>query len=141
MEMDLSFREKFEYVVIVGLLAVYGYYFFRVLPPMGSDILPEQITLFVGLLVLLILIFIVGAIALAVQARSDAVPDDERDKLITLKSMRNAYFLLAGGAVTAIVSALVTEGNFWFVHVLLVTLVLAQLLESLSRLYYYRQGG
>ena len=138
--MDLSFREKFEYVVIVGLLAVYGHYFFRVLPPMGSDIFPEQITLLVGLLVLLVLIFIVGAIALAVQARSNAVPDDERDKLITLKSMRNAYFLLAGGAVTAIVSALVTEGNFWFVHVLLVTLVLAQLLESLSRLYYYRQG-
>jgi hypothetical protein len=48
--------------------------------------------------------------------------------------------LLAAGSVTAIISALLTDGNFWFVHVLLATLVLSQLLESLSRLYYYRQG-
>jgi hypothetical protein len=138
--MDLSFREKYEYVVIVGLLVVYGYYFSRVLPPSGSDISTGQVTLFVGLLVLLIVIFVVGAIALEVQNRSDAVPDDERDKLITLKSTQNAHFLLAAGSVTAIISALLTDGNFWFVHVLLATLVLSQLLESLSRLYYYRQG-
>jgi len=138
--MDLSFREKYEYIVIVGLLLVTGYYFSRVLPPSAPDISPGQLALLVSVLVLLIVIFVVGAIALAVQTRTDAVPDDERDKLISLKSTRNANVLLAGGSVTAIISALATDGNFWFVHVLLATLVLAQLLESVSRLVYYRQG-
>lgn len=138
--MGPGFREKFEYVVITGVLLVYGYYFYRVLPPGGVNVSPQQVRLFVGMLVLLIVIFIAGAAILAVRMRSDAGPDDERDKLITLKSTQNAHFVLAGGSVTAIVSALVTDGNFWFVHVLLATLVLAQLLESVSRLFYYRQG-
>jgi hypothetical protein len=138
--MELSFREKSQWLVIVAMPVVYGYYFYRVLPPSGPEITSEHISLFLGLLVPLVAIFIVGAAVMALGGGAESIQDDERDRLIALKSLRNAHYILASGAVLSVSCALFTEGNFWFAHLMLATLVLAQLLESSSRLFYYRQG-
>jgi hypothetical protein len=138
--MESSFREKKQWLIIIAMLVVYGFYFSRVLPPSGPEITIEQASLFIGLLVPLVGIFIIGAVLMAISGKAETVQEDERDRLIALKSMRNAHYLLASGAVISVSSALFTEGNFWFAHLMLATLVLAQVFESASCLFYYRRG-
>ena len=66
---------------------------------------------------------------------------DERDRLIALKGVRNGAYLLGTGVITSIGCALATDGNVIFVHVLFAFLVMAQLLEYGSQLYFYRRGA
>jgi len=139
--MRLGFREKFAWLTIVGMLGIYGYYFARVLPPTGPDVLVADIALFSVLLVLLVIVFVAGAIMMVIPHSREGVQEDERDAQVGLKGTRNGSYVLASGAVMAILCALLTEGNFWFVHVLLASLVLAQVMESASCLYYYRRGS
>lgn len=138
--MDLSFKEKMHWVTIIALAVIYGSYFLIVLPPESPDVSGNQVVLFVILLVPLILIFIVGAIVAAVTGRRSEVEDDERDRLIELKGIRNGAYVLGTGVFTAIASALVMDGNFWVIHVLFASLVLSELVESASQLVYYRWG-
>lgn len=138
--MELSFREKMQWLTIAAMVTVYGYYFARVLPPTGPDISGSHIALFVSLLLALIVLFIVGTTVLAIYLRRESFIEDERDRLVQLRATRNGHYVLASGAVLAIVSALVTQGNFWFVHILFAFMVLAQLVESASNLVYYRRG-
>jgi len=139
--MRLGFREKFAWLTIVGMLGIYGYYFARVLPPRGADVSVADIALLSVLLSLLVIVFIVGAIIMAIPHSRAGVQEDERDAQVGLKGTRNGSYVLASGAVMAILCALLTEGNFWFVHVMLASLVLAQLMESASCLFYYRRGS
>jgi len=48
--------------------------------------------------------------------------------------------VLATGVFLALCTALLTNGNFLFMHVLLAFWVLAQLAEIGSRLFLYRRG-
>jgi membrane glycosyltransferase len=96
--------------------------------------------LFIILLVPLILFFIVGAIVAVVTGRRSEVEDDERDRLVELKGIRNGAYVLGTGIFAAIACALLTDGNFWFVHVLFASLVISELVESASQLVYYRRG-
>ena len=110
------------------------------------DVKPGQIGLFAVLVVLLVLIQIVGAILLAVVGKLSGTMDgrhdtDERDKLIGLKSTRNGSYILAVGVCMSLCSALVTQGNFVFMNLLLGFWVLAQLVEIGSQLVQYRRGA
>ena len=90
------------------------------------------------IVVLLVIMQVVGLIVLAIVDRRTA--RDERDRLIDLKGTRNASYVLATGIFLALCVALVTEGNFAFMHVLLAFWVLAQLVEIGSQLFLYRRG-
>lgn len=138
--MELGFREKFDWLTIVGMLALYGYYFSRVLPPEGPDLTSGNIAIFMTVMLAMIVVFIVGAATLAISMRRESLQDDERDKLINLLCTRNSHYVVASGAIISMAIALITQGNFWFIQAMLATLVLGQLMESASRLYYYRRG-
>ncbi len=138
--MGPGFQEKFEWLTIAGMLGIYGYYFARVLPPSGPDVPAADIALFSMLLVLLVIVFVVGAVIMVLPHRREGVQDDERDAQVRLKGTRNGSMVLASGSMVAIACALITEGNFWFVHIMLASLVLAHVFESASRLFYYRRG-
>lgn len=135
----MSFQEKSLWVLFIGLLAAFSFYFSRVLPTDAKDIMPEQVGLFVTALVLLVVTQIAGHILLAViDHRTET---DERDKLIELKGTRNASYVLAVGVFASICIALVVEGNFLLIHVLLGSWVVAQLVEIASQLVLYRRGA
>lgn len=138
--MDLSFNEKMHWVTIIALVVIYGFYFLAVLPPESPDVSGEQVVLFLVLLVPLVLIFIIGAIVAVATGRRSEVEDDERDRLIELKGIRNGAYVLGTGVFAAIACALLTDGNFWLIHVLFASLVLSEVIESASRLVYYRWG-
>lgn len=141
--MNLSFQEKSLWCMFVGLIGAFGFYFSTVLPTnatdvMSGDVMPEQVVLFVLAVVLLVGVQIVGHIVIALIDRRAAV--DERDRLIHLKGTRNASYVLATGVFFALCTAIFTDGNFLFIHVLLGFWLLAQLVEIGSQLYLYRKG-
>jgi hypothetical protein len=139
--MGMSFQEKSLWLMFVGLVAVFGSYFWialRVMPSRGPDVMPPHVALFGFVVVVLVVTQVAGHVVLAVVDRRTAT--DERDRLFELKGTRNAAYVLATGVFFALSAALLTKGNFVFTHVLLGFWVLAQLVEIGSQLFFYRRG-
>lgn len=137
--MDLSFQEKSLWLMFGSLVTVFLFYFGTVLPSEAVDVLPQQIGTFVLALIILVVMQIAGHIVIAIVDRR--AETDERDRLVQLKGTRNAGYVLATGVFLALCSALMSEGNFIFTHVLLGSWVLAQLVEIGSQLILYRRGA
>jgi len=137
--MDLSFREKSLWLMLVSLVAAFGFYFATVLPGRAADVMPQQVVVFAVAIVLLVITQIVGHVLIAIVDRRTET--DERDHLIELKGTRNAAYVLATGVFLALCATLVTEGNFIFAHILLGFWVLAQLVEIGSQLVLYRRAA
>lgn len=137
--MGMSFQEKSLWLVFVGLIVAFGFYFATVLPTNAVNVMPHQVVLFVLAIIVLVIVAIVGHILIAIADRH--TDTDERDRLIELKGTRNAAYVLAAGVFLALCTALLTEGNFVFTHVLLGFWVLAQLVEVGSQLFLYRRGA
>jgi hypothetical protein len=135
----LSFQEKSLWLMAVGLVAGFGFYFGTVLPTGAVNVMPHQMALFVLAIVMLVIMQIVGHIVLAIVDRRTET--DERGRLIELKGTRNAAYVLATGVFMALCAALVTDGNFVFTHVLLGGWGLAQLVQIGSQLFLYRRGA
>lgn len=136
---NVSFQEKSLWLMFVSLVGAFGFYFVAVLPGQAVNIGPQQVVLFVLAVVLLVIVQILGHIVIAVLDRRSGT--DERDRLIALKGTRNGSFILATGTFLALCTAVLTDGNFAFAHVLLGFWVLAQLVEIGSQLYLYRRGA
>ncbi|MDZ4805966.1 MAG: hypothetical protein SGI90_13985 [Candidatus Eisenbacteria bacterium] len=137
--MNLSFQEKSLWLRFVSLVAVFGFYFVTALPAHARDVMPQQVVLFMLVVVMLVITQVVGHIVIAIADRHTET--DERDRLIELKGTRNAAYVLATGVFLALGTALLTDGNFAFTHVLLGFWVLAHLVEIGSQLFLYRRGA
>lgn len=137
--MNLSFQEKSLWLQFVSLIAVFGLYFSTVLPTDTMTVLPHQVGLFVGMVVLLVVLMVAGHILIAIIDRR--TESDERDRLFELKGERNGSYVLATGVFLALYAAVFIEGNFVFTHLLLGFWVLAYLVEIGSQLYFYRRGA
>ena len=134
----MSFQEKSLWLMFVSLIVAFGFYFVQVLPAETIDVMPQQIGLFMLAVTLLVVVQIVGHIVIGmVDRRSDT---DERDRLIGLKGMRNAAYVLATGVFFALSIAVFSDGNFVFTHVLLGFWVASQLVEIGSQLFLYQRG-
>ena len=137
--MDLTFEEKSLWVLFLGLLGVYGYYFSMVLPTDAVNVMPQHKVLFAVAVAYLVASQVAGHILIAIVDPRDET--DERDRLIELKGTRVGSWVLAAGVFITLVVAVQTEGNFLFTHVLLGSWVLSQLVEIGSQLYLYRRGA
>lgn len=135
-----SFKEGLQWLTMLSVALVYGVYFLKVLPPSGIDVTQRQVVQFGWLTGLLIVILIVGASALVSVNRMKDEADDERDRLIQLKSRSIASFALSGGVVLCMAVAYFRPGNFAVLHALLGVLVIAQILESATQIFLYRRG-
>ncbi len=135
--MNASHREKSLWAVFVGLLVSFGAYFWLVLPAQSTSLQPEHVMLFVAAVVLLVVTQVIGQVLAVAGERH--IRTDERDRLIELKGTRNGAYALAAGVFAALCTAVLTEGNFLFVHVLLAAWVVAQLIETGSQLFFYRR--
>jgi len=137
--MGLSFPEKSLWLQLVGLVVVFGVYFATVLPAMTADVTPSQIALFVLVVIALAALQAAGHIAIAIADRR--TDTDERDRVIALKGTRNAAYVLATGVFFSLCAALVIDGNSAFMHILLGSWVLAELVGIASQLVMYRRGA
>jgi hypothetical protein len=89
-------------------------------------------------------VFVVGEIVLhaliVMQSPRDArAPKDERERLIDLKAMRVAFFVLLAGALMVIVLVHFPVDRFAILQALLFAVVVAELAMLGARLVYYRR--
>ncbi len=141
--MNLSFREKSLGLLVLSLIVIFGFYFASVLPAQFTNVMPSHIMSFIGMLILLIVIQIIGNTLIAIASRRELaakVLSDERDALINLTSSRLGSYVLSFGVSCSLCIALFVPGNFAFVHTLLAFWVLSQVVETVSQLILYRRG-
>jgi len=134
----LTYREKTLWVTGGSTLAVYAYYFCRVLAIGDGD--PARVgVLFGSAIVVLIIVQIAANIVLAAQRRPERT--DERDRRVAVKAARNAYYVLMTGVWGAVGLIAVAATPFWVAHAALLGLVVAELTRCGSQLVYYRRGA
>lgn len=141
--MSLTFREKSLWLLLFSLVVVFGVYFATALSAASTQVAAVHVSAFIGMLIALVVIQIVGHVVLAIASRRElavSIQSDERDTLIRLKSTQGASYVLAAGVWFSLCLAVLVPGNFVFVHVLLASWVLAQATEILSQIILYRRG-
>lgn len=144
----MSFHEKSLWLLFCSVGAGFGLYFWLALtsvPEAEGRTSPAHAGLFMGLVVALVVIQILGNTLMAVAgklsgAAEGRVEQDERDRLIELEGARNGSLVLAVGVFCSLCAALATTGNFVFMHVLLGFWVAAQMVETGTQLFLYRRG-
>jgi hypothetical protein len=88
-----------------------------------------------------IILYIIFHIINAIATREEKLPvEDERDKLIKLKSTRNSYYAFSGGCITAIVWLALGMPVYGIFIAFVATGLLAEIVDNGSQIYYYRKG-
>ena len=136
--MNLSFQEKSTWISLFSLLIAYSYYFYRVFATPVSE--SETFTLFILAVVVIVIIQIVLHIVVAIfNARDAQQGSDERDKLFELRATRIASVVLASGALLSASLWLTDATPLNMANAILLSLVVAQLVQCLVQLFYYRR--
>ena len=149
--MDLSFQEKSVWASLIGLIAVFGFHFnnsFGNLELTAQQMLVRLIWVIASLVIIEIISHIIIAVTSIKDAQAGATPD-ERDTLISIKAGRNAYYLLTICVLGLIIHWVVYElietsdvviTSTYHANMLLLALVIAEIMNYGSRIYYYRRG-
>ncbi|MDA0347501.1 MAG: hypothetical protein O3C43_07700 [Verrucomicrobia bacterium] len=158
----LSFKEKVLWVNLIITVALFGYYFIKV---MTDDMDGQQATwLYMKVVFWAIVIEIVLISVLSGFAKKQE--GDERDKLYETRGYRYGYFVLFTGLIAALWQVVISSlgktifehpeigekgaelvikfseyaSPFLIIHIMLFTLVLAEITKSAVQLFYYRRG-
>lgn len=132
-----STRELGLWLVIVTTAVVYAWYFWRAVA-LGPGAAWRVGASFVDAVIILVVLQIVGQIVITV--RNGRERTDERDRRIGLSATRVAYAILVVGVWCALGVAAMSLGTFWVIHVLLLSIVIAELARWISQIVYYRAG-
>jgi hypothetical protein len=138
----MTFQEKSTLTMTAIMVLVYGWYFTLVLGPIAGS--PAREVAYTGLMVAVVVLGVILAVAsqvvLAIAFRSQANADDERDRLITLRSGEIYGYILAVGVCAGIGLAMMQLDTFWIAQALIGALVLAEVSKGVSKLVLYRRG-
>jgi len=67
--------------------------------------------------------------------------EDERDKMIELKSIRVGYYFTGIGVIIALFSLVLNYSPAVMLNILFLSYLVGSLIEGLTQLYYYRKGN
>ena len=137
--MGVTFKEKSLWIQVVTLSLVFGSYFWALDYTGVGRFPPNLVSHFIGLLVVLTVLTILGHIFAA--AFNEPENEDERDLIIELKATRIKAFLLASSIVITMLTSLTLQNEFVTLHLLLLFLVVSEVVEKAVQLFYYRQGS
>ena len=165
----MSYQEKRTWASIISgalLLAAYCFYAFNparlaALPP--GDLRPWAVTMliFIGIgivatIVIQIVFHILLSISLAVRAKIEnqdsddkeieraikgEMVEDERDRLIELKSAQIGFAVAGIGFVSALLWLVFSNSPVVMLNIFYLSFSVGSLLEGIGQLYYYRRGG
>jgi len=140
----MSFREKSAWISLLAYLGIYGFYFMNVAAALTRG--DTEGTQFLGLfgqsVVLFVIVIIVGTVIAAVTAPKDAqAPEDEREKLITLKANSASGYVLATGVVLTIGVIFYGVKDFLVINLLFFALVLSEVFKIVTQIVLYRRGA
>ncbi len=138
----MSFKEKSTAAMLVVMVALYGWYFTKVMTQ-ATDGSVDSIVykpLLVGLVVLLVVGAIVAHIVIVAVAPNASDEEDERDRLIEMRADQVSGYVLAVGTFVGLWLALVDAEAFWIVHALVAGLVVSEVVKNSMMLVAYRRG-
>lgn len=138
--MNFSNRELSIWGSLATIVVVYGYYFAEVF----TDRRPSEfnrMSLIRLMFAVSVIVVIEIAHHIAVALISKAEPKDERDILIEGKAFRNAYFLLVAD-LFMLMGTVVLIGltPFLIVNLMLLSVVVSEIVKSVTQLFHYRRG-
>ena len=141
----MSFKERSALLMAGSLVLVYGAYFCVVVR--WLQVAPASEVAYQPLLIVatipLVILAVVGHAVLALfswgELREAAV-DDERDRLITIRSERIGGLVLSLGIAGGLVLAMFSVEHFFIANALLLIWVLAEIAEASTRVVLYRRG-
>lgn len=137
--MNTSFQEKSIWSVLLSLVGVFGYYFYRVSNPSLGD--SETFGLFVVAVVVLVILLAVLHVGIAIHnTREASQGGDERDTLIELKATRISSTVLSVGALLSAGLWLTDATPLNMANAILLSLVVAEMAQCVMQLFYYRRG-
>jgi len=98
--------------------------------------------IFIGIsIVARIIIQIIFHIGNAIATREEKIPgEDERDKLVKLKSTRNSYYAFTSGFVVSVIGLALGMPVYWIFIAFVVFGMVAEIIDNGSQIYYYRKG-
>ncbi len=148
----MSYQEKSIFVNLFSSIVVFGIYGYFMLQMYqegqfvgeeGAQLIGKSVLWLMGAgIVFHIIAHILFNIIYAIvkQESNPSFVVDERDRLIELRSLRVAYYLLGAGFVGAMVALATGQGVFVAFNILIVSLPVSGLAESLTQLFLYRRG-
>ncbi|MEM7375445.1 MAG: hypothetical protein AAF587_43020 [Bacteroidota bacterium] len=147
----MSYQEKRSIVYIFNILLITGIYWWYAFHFQSEEVIYSteefsvwgKIILFMipAQIVITIITQIIFSIVNTVATREE-IPTitDERDKLIDLKSIRNAYTVFMIGVVLSMIPVVMDKPLYVMFNLLIGCLLLAQFVWSASQFYFYRRG-
>jgi hypothetical protein len=140
----MPFREKSAWISLVCLLATFGlFYALLVGGQLGTHPM-AHFHWFLHALIAFILLQLALHVIARVISRDRKAPPDERERLILLKSTRNAYAALVIGAVSVPLSLHLPRHLHleWpsLPWVALAGLFIAEVVRAISQIVYFRRG-
>lgn len=88
-----------------------------------------------------IIIQVVFHIGNAIATREEKIPrEDERDKLVKLKALRNSYYAFTGGFVVSVVGLALGMPVYWIFIAFVGFGMIAEIIDNASQIFYYRKG-
>ncbi len=141
--MNLSYREKIIWISLISTTLIFGYYFFSAFKVFNDPEVANEtlIGLFIGLVIWIIIIQIILQILFAIANKKEALKgEDERDKLIELKSTRVSYYILVLGVWFSVFSILTISSTFILANLIMFFFILAEIVGYITQLVYYRKG-
>jgi len=139
----MSFREKSAWISLLLYLGIYGFYFSRVAMAVTRG--QADGGHFMGLFAESVIAFVVATIVLtvvaAVTAPKDAeAPEDEREKLITLRANSNSGYVLATCVILVIGVLFYGADDFLTINLLFFSLVLSEVCKVATQIVLHRRG-
>jgi tellurite resistance protein TehA-like permease len=140
----MSFREKSAWVTLIALIVVLMLFWSHIPPPSMLAPAPSMFVLHVLMLTIsiFIVIEIIAHVVIAIRSPRDArTPKDERERLIELKSLAIAWYvfvILSLGGIFFTIHLGANEIGLGFV--VLLSFVIAEIVNYAFRIYYYRRG-
>ncbi len=148
----MTYQEKNVFVGLVSGVIVFALYAYFVMqmyqggvfegPGAGAQIGKSILWLIFGGIVIHIIAQIVFSIAHAVITR-EANPSpvvDERDRLIELRALRVAYYIIGAGFVGAMIALALEQTYFLTFNIIVFSFFAASVVEGLVQLFLYRRG-
>jgi len=164
----MSYQEKKTITSIVSGLILMGAYAFRALGRYRAGAAPaDDLTLWAGMMlwyigigiivtiIMQIVFHILLSVGIAVREKmrdetcgdkviettiKQEMVEDERDKLIELKSLRVGFVLSGIGFIAALLSLVLGYPPVLMLHILFFSFFAGSILEGFSQLHHYRRG-
>lgn len=139
----MSFQEKSNLAVLAAVSLVFGGYFGLVLPVMAVNGVTPPAAMVGGVLavmtVALIVLLVVAHILIAALAPKEAGREDERDRVIEMRSDARASYVLAAGVFAAMAMLWLEMPPFWVANALLGALTASEIVKGVLRAVAYRR--